>query len=148
MRWPSGLNATEETESPCPSSGWPIGAPVLASHSRSVLSPLPLTMRWPSGLNATEVTAIPMPFERLANGCTRVGIPQPQRIVVTATDDALAIRAKRHRRDRKPHALRGGCFLATLAPLLANWTEPLSLQKVLTGSDPSYQSPALNQKPR
>ena len=50
---PSGLNATLDTASVWPVSGSPIGWPVSASHSRTVLSPLPETMRWPSGLNAT-----------------------------------------------------------------------------------------------
>ena len=36
-----------------PVSGAPIGWPVSASHSRTVLSPLPETIRLPSGLNAT-----------------------------------------------------------------------------------------------
>ena len=33
--------------------GWPIGWPVSASHTRTVLSSLPETIRLPSGLNAT-----------------------------------------------------------------------------------------------
>ena len=39
-----------------PVSGWPIGWPVSAFHTRTVLSRLPETMRCPSGLNATLVT--------------------------------------------------------------------------------------------
>ena len=54
---PSGLNATLFTASVWPVSGWPIGWPVSASHTRTVLSPLPEAMRLPSGLNATLVTA-------------------------------------------------------------------------------------------
>ena len=34
-----------------------MGWPVSASHTRTVLSPLPETMRVPSGLNATAITA-------------------------------------------------------------------------------------------
>ena len=36
-----------------PVSGWPMGWPVSASHSRTVLSRLPEAIRLPSGLNAT-----------------------------------------------------------------------------------------------
>src|SRR6476646_10316785 len=56
MREPSGLNATPVTQSVWPVSGGPMGWPVSASHSRTVLSP-PETMRFPSGLNATLYTA-------------------------------------------------------------------------------------------
>ena len=54
---PSGLNATLITAPVWPVSGAPIGWPVSASHSRTVLSSLPETMRVPSGLNATLATA-------------------------------------------------------------------------------------------
>ncbi len=49
---PSGVNATLDTRSWRPVSGWPRGWPVCASHSRALLSELPETMRYPSGLNA------------------------------------------------------------------------------------------------
>ena len=39
--------------------GWPIGRPVAASHSRAVLSWLPVRIVLPSGLNATESTVSP-----------------------------------------------------------------------------------------
>ena len=57
MRCPSGLNATLYTVSVWPVSGWPMGFPVSASHSRTVLSALPEAMRRPSGLTATLSTA-------------------------------------------------------------------------------------------
>jgi hypothetical protein len=53
MRRPSGLNATLFTTSSWPVSGSPIGAPVSASHSRTVLSVPPAAITRPSGLNAT-----------------------------------------------------------------------------------------------
>ena len=42
---PSGLNATLITASVWPVIGWPMGWPVSASHSRTVLSSLPEAIR-------------------------------------------------------------------------------------------------------
>ena len=56
-RCPSGLNATPNTRSVCPVSGWPIGWPVSAFHNRTVSSQLAEASRCPSGLNATLNTA-------------------------------------------------------------------------------------------
>ena len=50
-RLPSGLNAALSTRPSC-RKGWPIGAPVAASHTRAVLSLDAVTTRVPSGLNA------------------------------------------------------------------------------------------------
>ena len=58
---PSGLNATPATAPVWPVSGAPIGWPVAASHSRTVLSSLLLASRRPSGLNATPDTAAVWP---------------------------------------------------------------------------------------
>ncbi len=96
MRWPSGLNATLDTESVWPVSGGPIGWPVSASHTRTVLSALPETMRWPSGLNATLDTALGVAGQRLADRLAGVGVPQPHRLVGTAGDDPVAVGAERH----------------------------------------------------
>ena len=71
-----------------------------ASHSRSVLSSLPLTMRVPSALNATLDTAPSCAAQRLTDGLAALRIPEPQRLVLTAADDARAIGAERHTRDR------------------------------------------------
>jgi hypothetical protein len=53
MRLPSGENATFQTTRECPSKVRG-SAPLAASHSLTVLSPLPETIRPPSGENATE----------------------------------------------------------------------------------------------
>jgi len=39
-----------------------MGAPVDASHSRTVLSELPLASRVPSGLHETDMTLLPCPL--------------------------------------------------------------------------------------
>ena len=72
MRLPSGLNATLDTAAVWPLSGWPIGWPVSASHTFTVLSSLPETMRLPSGLNATLYTASVWPLSGLADRVGRV----------------------------------------------------------------------------
>ena len=56
MRLPSGETATEVTGPVWPVSGSPIGAPVARSHTRTVVSWLPLMMRLPSGDTATDRT--------------------------------------------------------------------------------------------
>ena len=96
MRVPSGLNATLDTVSVWPVSGWPIGWPVSASHSRTVLSQLPEAMRLPSGLNATLVTASVWPVSGVADRLAGGRVPQPHRLVVTAGDDPRAVGAERH----------------------------------------------------
>ena len=53
--FPSGLNATDPKFPEC-SGIWPRGWPVAGSHSRAVLSRLPVTTVFPSGLKATEFT--------------------------------------------------------------------------------------------
>ena len=73
----------------CPCSGAPMGWPLFASHSRSVSSRLPETMRVPSGLKATLDTSALMPVQRCTDGLAALRIPQPQRIVPTARDNAL-----------------------------------------------------------
>ena len=64
-----------------PVSGAPIGWPVAASHSRTVLSQLPETMRLPSGLNATLVTGAGVAGQRRADRLAGGGVPQPHRLV-------------------------------------------------------------------
>ncbi len=97
---PSGLNATLDTASVWPVSGWPTGWPVSASHSRTVWSALPEAMRLPSGLNATLVTASVWPVSGWPIGLAGVGVPQPHRVVGTAGGDPLAVGAKRHAEHR------------------------------------------------
>ena len=70
----------------------PIGWPVSASHSRTVLSSLPETIRLPSGLNATLYTMSGVAGQRRADRLAGVGVPQPHGVVVTAGDDPLARR--------------------------------------------------------
>nr|VTP05323.1 hypothetical protein BIN_B_05165 [Mycobacterium kansasii] len=68
MRRPSGLKPALSTGPVWPVSGAPIGAPVAASHNRSVLSSLPETMRRPSGLNATLSTGAVWPVSGAPTG--------------------------------------------------------------------------------
>ena len=81
MRLPSGLNATLDTESVWPVSGWPIGWPVSASHSRTVLSALPEAMRVPSGLNATLVHRVGVAGQRLRRRVGRCRRPTAARVL-------------------------------------------------------------------
>ena len=80
---PSGLNATLCTAPVWPVSGAPTGWPVSASHTRTVLSPLPEAMRLPSGLNATLVTVSVWPVSGCADRLAGVGVPHPHRLVVS-----------------------------------------------------------------
>ena len=68
MRCPSGLNATADTTSVWPIIGCPMGWPVSASHSRTVLSKPPETTRCPSGLNATLHTNSVLPVNGFPMG--------------------------------------------------------------------------------
>ena len=52
--FPSGENATDQTELVCPCRGLPTGAPVCASQICSVLSVEPDTIYLPSGENTAE----------------------------------------------------------------------------------------------
>src|SRR6266550_4745470 len=61
MRLLSCENATEPTESVCPSSGLTTTSPVSASQTRIVLSDEPETMRLLSCENATELTPFVCP---------------------------------------------------------------------------------------
>src|SRR6266702_4414382 len=54
MRWPSGENATDQTQPVCPVNGPATFFPVEAFHTWIVRSKEPETMRWPSGENATD----------------------------------------------------------------------------------------------
>ena len=70
----------------------PIGWPVAASHTRTVLSALPETMRCPSGLNATLITAPVWPVSGCADRLAGGRVPHPHGVVAAAGDDALARR--------------------------------------------------------
>ena len=54
-------------------------------------------MRAPSGEKATLVTALLMPAQRRADRLPAGGIPQPQRPVIGARDDARAVGRERRR---------------------------------------------------
>ena len=85
-----------------PVSGWPMGWPVAASHSRTVLSSLPEARRVPSGLNATLHTASGVAGQRLADGLAGGRVPQPHRLVGAAGGEARAVGAERHARTPRP----------------------------------------------
>ena len=55
--------------------------PGVASHSRTVLSPLPEAMRLPSGLNATLTTVPGVAGQRVADRLAGVRVPQPHGLV-------------------------------------------------------------------
>ena len=88
---PSGEYATLVTPLVCPVSGSPTGAPVCASQIRIVLSQEPETTFRPSGEYATLVTSLGMPCQWLAHRCSRLRIPDSDRVVIGARDDILAI---------------------------------------------------------
>ena len=73
-------------------------APLLASQTFAVLSPLAVTIRDPSGLNDAEVTSIGVPLE-----CEDLGaglrVPDLRRLVVTPGDDPRPVGAERRRID-------------------------------------------------
>src|SRR6266571_7503673 len=66
MRWPSGENATDQTQSVCPVNGPAAVSPVVAFHTRIVRSEEPETMCWPSGENATDKTESVCPVSKPA----------------------------------------------------------------------------------
>ena len=140
MRLPSGLNATLHTAPVWPVSGWPTGWPVAASHTRTVLSPLPVTMRLPSGLNATLVTASVWPVSGWPMGWPVAGVPQPHRLVVAAGGDALAVGAERHADHRVGVAGQrladraGRCPRPTAAPSCRQLPEAMRLPSGLNAT--------------
>nr|VFK18689.1 MAG: hypothetical protein BECKLFY1418C_GA0070996_10471 [Candidatus Kentron sp. LFY] len=73
-RLPSGLNATDQTESVCPSKTR-ISAPLDTSQTRTVLSTPPEARRLPSGLNSTDQTEPVCPL-RIEIG-TPISAPLP-----------------------------------------------------------------------
>ena len=93
---PSGLNATLDTASAWPVRGARSAGRSSASHTRTVLSPLPETRRVPSGLNATLVTVSVCPVSGWPIGLAGVGVPHPHRLVGAAGGDARAVGAERH----------------------------------------------------
>ena len=78
---PSGLNATLITASVWPVSGWPMGWPVSASHTRTVLSLLPEAMRCAVGAERHAAHRLGVAGEWLADGLAGVGVPHPHRVV-------------------------------------------------------------------
>ena len=71
-----------------PVSGAPIGWPVSASHSRTVLSQLPEAMRCPSGLNATLGHRVGVAGQRRADRLAGGRRPTPAPSCRAAGDDA------------------------------------------------------------
>ncbi len=88
MRVPSGLNATLSTASVWPVSGLPMGAPVAASHIRTVLSALPETMRRAVRAERHAIHRTGVTSERVADWLAGGGVPYPHRVVGAAGDDA------------------------------------------------------------
>ena len=104
-RVPSGENATEVTQSECPSKVR-TRAPVAASHSFSVLSELPDSTRVPSGENATEMTASECPSKVR----TRAPVAASHSFSVlslAARQHAGAIGRERNRKDPVRMPLKG-----------------------------------------
>ena len=75
-------------------------------------------MRLPSGENATLADRALVTAQRLAERLARGRVPQPQRLVLRARDDALAVRRERDARDRALVAAQ------RLADRLARWPRP------------------------
>ena len=103
--WPSGLNATLQTDSVWPSRVcWRV--PVAMFHRRTMLSQPPLARVWPSGLNATLQTDSVWP----SRVCWRVpvaGVFHRGRFVTAATGQGLAVGAECHAPDRFRMAFQG-----------------------------------------
>ena len=93
---PSGLNATLDTASVWPVSGWPTGWPVAASHTRTVLSALPEAIRVPSGLNATLDTASVWPVSGWPTGWPVAASHSRTVLSAAAGGDPRAVGAERH----------------------------------------------------
>ena len=75
-----------------------ISSPLAASHSLSVLSSLPESRRVPSGEKATDSTRLVCPSQgadQLAAG----GVPQLERVVRAAREQARAVGRERNRAD-------------------------------------------------
>ena len=77
IRLPSGLNATLETGPLCPLSGSPIGFPVAASHTRSVLSALPDDDALAVGAERHALNLTAVTLERLADRLSASRRPTP-----------------------------------------------------------------------
>ena len=97
MRCPSGLNATLYTASVWPVSGWPMGWPVSASHSRTRLVATAGDDAVPVGAERHAPHLVRVAGERLADGLTGVGVPQPHGLVFIGGDDAVPVGAERQR---------------------------------------------------
>ncbi len=75
--------------------GWPMGRPVAASHSRAVLSQLPVRIVLPSGLNATEYTMLEC--ARGSPSGRPVAASHSRAVLSSAPgEDRLAVGAERH----------------------------------------------------
>ncbi len=67
MRWPSGENATDQTEDVCPVNRPASVSPVVAFQTRIIPPAEPETKRWPSGENDTDETQAVGPVNRPAS---------------------------------------------------------------------------------
>ena len=95
---PSGLNATLLTGSVWPVSGAPIGWPVAASHTRTVLSCAAGDDARAVGAERHALHRAGVAGQRRADGLAGGRVPHPHRVVVAAGDDARAVGAERHAR--------------------------------------------------
>ena len=94
-RCPSGLNTTSKTWWVWPVSGAPIGWPVSAFHTRTVLSALAEASSMPVGAEHHSVhrgLVAGEPGDRFAG----VDVPQPHRAVVAGAGQPVPVRAERH----------------------------------------------------
>ena len=102
---PSGLNATLITASVWPVSGGPIGWPVSASHTRTVLSTPPETMRVAVGAERHTEHRSVWPVSGCADGLAGVGVPHPH--VLSPLPETM----------RLPSGLNATLFTASVWPV-------------------------------
>jgi hypothetical protein len=98
MRAPSGLNAAATTRSLCPESV-ASAAPLVASHTRAVLSSDAVTTLLPSGLKEAAVTASSWRKGR-SDGSAGRRVPDLRGVVLRSGNDARAVAVECGRGDR------------------------------------------------
>ena len=77
-------------------SGSPIGWPVSAFHSRTVLSSLARGQPVPVGAERHTAHRAGVAGERVAERLAGVGVPQPHRVVVAGGGQPVPVGAERH----------------------------------------------------
>ena len=98
-RLPSGLKASASTGPACPRHT-PSGAPVWASHSRTLPSTPPEASRRPSGLKATAVDGFALLSPGHGDLAAGRRLPQAQRVVLGDGGQPAAVGAEGHAADR------------------------------------------------